>query len=157
MADRPGRGGVSSGIGSTSASGRPASETERAGAASRARAAARERLRARAAGGEVAPAPVEAAEAETYTHQVLDHGAVLAPVTKGRFRLTSETAGVVADKAVALATDPRCGPVHIDVPISAADAPASGPEPVRPAAVAVARSALAQPTARARIGSARCG
>ena len=97
---------------------------------------------------------VEAAEAETYTHQVLDHGAVLAPVTKGRFRLTSETAGVVADKAVALATDPRCGPVHIDVPISAADAPASGPEPVRPAAVAVAPAPAPAARARAALAAA---
>ncbi len=65
---------------------------------------------------------VDADEALTYTHQVLDHQAVLAPITKASFRMTPTGADVMADKAVAIATEPRCGPVHIDVPISVADA-----------------------------------
>lgn len=80
---------------------------------------------------------VDETEALTYTHQVLDHRAVFAPVTKATFRLTAEGADTIADKAVGIATDPRAGPVHIDVPISVADQtalparlrrrPASGP------------------------------
>ncbi|MDE4133337.1 thiamine pyrophosphate-binding protein [Phaeobacter sp. QD34_3] len=67
---------------------------------------------------------VDAAEEQTYTHQVLDHRAVFAPITKATFRLNAEAADIIADKAVSIATEPRSGPVHIDVPISVADAPA---------------------------------
>ena len=67
---------------------------------------------------------VDEAEALSYTHQVLDHQAVMRPITKASFRLNAEAAGVLADKAVAIAMGPRQGPVHIDVPISVADAPA---------------------------------
>ena len=75
---------------------------------------------------------VDADEALTYTHQVLDQQAVFAPVTKASFRLTAKGAGVIADKAVAIATQARCGPVHIDVPISVAAASVSNaPEPHR--------------------------
>jgi len=65
---------------------------------------------------------VDAAEAETYTHQVLDHQAVLRPITKATFRLSAGAAHVIADKAVGIALEGRPGPVHIDVPISEADA-----------------------------------
>lgn len=67
---------------------------------------------------------VDAHEAEMYTHQVLDHRAVFDPITKATFTLTAQAADVVADKAVGIATEGRRGPVHIDVPISVADAPA---------------------------------
>ncbi|WP_291727284.1 thiamine pyrophosphate-binding protein [Leisingera sp. F5] len=67
---------------------------------------------------------VDAAEEQSYTHQVLDHRAVFTPITKATFRLDAEAADLIADKAVAIATEPRNGPVHIDVPISIADAPA---------------------------------
>lgn len=67
---------------------------------------------------------VDAAEEQSYTHQVLDHRAVFAPITKATFRLDAEAADLIADKALAIATEPRNGPVHIDVPISVADAPA---------------------------------
>ncbi len=70
---------------------------------------------------------VDADEALTYTHQVLDHQAVFAPLTKGSFRLTAGGADTIADKAVSLAMAPRQGPVHIDIPISVADAPAHVP------------------------------
>ncbi|WP_050931924.1 thiamine pyrophosphate-binding protein [Aestuariivita boseongensis] len=66
---------------------------------------------------------VDADEALSYTHQVLDHAAVFAPITKGSFRLTPGGADTIADKAVSLAMAPRQGPVHIDVPISVAGAP----------------------------------
>lgn len=65
---------------------------------------------------------VDATEALTYTHQVLDHQAVFRPITKASFVLTADGADTIADKAVAIATDGRDGPVHIDVPISVADA-----------------------------------
>ncbi|MGR3759746.1 thiamine pyrophosphate-binding protein [Roseobacteraceae bacterium NS-SX3] len=67
---------------------------------------------------------VDAAEEHSYTHQVLDHRAVFAPITKASFRLDAEAAEVIADKALAIATAPRNGPVHIDVPIAVAEAPA---------------------------------
>ncbi|UWQ94774.1 thiamine pyrophosphate-binding protein [Rhodobacteraceae bacterium M385] len=66
---------------------------------------------------------LDADEALTYTHQVLDHRAVLAPITKATFTLTAGEADTIADKAVAIATERRMGPVLIDVPISVADAP----------------------------------
>ncbi len=66
---------------------------------------------------------VDAHEAETYTHQVLDHRAVFAPLTKATVTLTAQAADVTIDKALAIATEGRPGPVHIDVPISVADAP----------------------------------
>lgn len=64
---------------------------------------------------------VDAAEAETYIHQVLDHRKVFEPITKATFELNAQAAGVIADKAVAIATEGRCGPVHIDVPIAVAE------------------------------------
>ena len=96
---------------------------------------------------------VDADEALTYTHQVLDQQAVFAPITKASFRLTAKGAGLIADKAIRIATMPRCGPVHIDVPIGVAAAQASGlplPQPTplprtvpAPAALKTARSWLA--------------
>lgn len=68
---------------------------------------------------------VDADEALTYTHQVLDHRAVLAPITKATFTLTAAEADTIAEKAVAIACERRAGPVLIDVPIAVADAPCS--------------------------------
>lgn len=64
---------------------------------------------------------VDADEAQTYTHQVLDQQAVFRPITKASFSLVAGAAHVIADKALAIATEGRPGPVHIDVPISVAD------------------------------------
>lgn len=85
---------------------------------------------------------LDADEALTYTHQVMDHEAVFAPITKATFRLTPGGADIVADKAVSIATEPRCGPVHIDVPISVADAPFAGP--VRRRSVALRNEPLTE-------------
>ncbi|MFY2824635.1 thiamine pyrophosphate-binding protein [Ruegeria sp. MALMAid1280] len=82
---------------------------------------------------------VDADEALTYTHQVMDHAQVYRSITKGTFTLTPQGADIVADKAVSLANQPRPGPVHIDVPISVADTRVSGVKRRRltkPAAVA---------------------
>lgn len=94
---------------------------------------------------------VDADEALTYTHQILDHEAVLAPITKATFRLTAQGADIIADKAVGIATEGRPGPVLIDVPISVADQRVSLPRlrrrpdavPMRPAAPQAARGWLA--------------
>ena len=63
---------------------------------------------------------VDAAEAASYTHQVLDHAALLAPITKASLTLASGAVDVLVDKAIAIATAYPPGPVHIDVPIAVA-------------------------------------
>jgi acetolactate synthase I/II/III large subunit len=68
---------------------------------------------------------VDAEVAETYTHQVFDHQAMLRPVVKGSFRLASRAVGAGIAKAIALATSGQPGPVHVDVPISVAEGLAS--------------------------------
>ena len=89
---------------------------------------------------------VDEADQQNYTHQVLDHSAVFAPITKASFRLNAETADLIADKAVCIATEQRNGPVHIDVPISVADTAATDRNSRRaPASASVPSSAeLAQ-------------
>jgi len=78
---------------------------------------------------------VDAAEAQTYTHQVVDQQAVFRPLTKASFRLTADAAHVIADKAVTIALEGAQGPVHIDVPIGVADTQitATAPAPRAPA------------------------
>jgi acetolactate synthase I/II/III large subunit len=68
---------------------------------------------------------VDAEVAETYTHQVFDHQAILRPVVKGSFRLAVGAVGAGIAKAIALATSGQPGPVHVDVPISVAEGLAS--------------------------------
>ncbi len=63
---------------------------------------------------------VDEAEAATYTHQIFDHGAMLAPITKASLTLVDGAVAVLVDKAIAIATAFPPGPVHIDVPISVA-------------------------------------
>ena len=60
---------------------------------------------------------VPAIEQHTYTHQVFDHVALMKPITKAAFRVEAGTAAVLADKAIAIATTGRPGPVVLDVPI----------------------------------------
>ncbi len=82
---------------------------------------------------------VDATDRLAYTHQVLDHARVLDGVVKASFTLTADAADLVAEKALRLATDPRPGPVHVDVPIKVAAAPASGrPAPRRGPSLATA-------------------
>ncbi|MBE3640312.1 thiamine pyrophosphate-binding protein, partial [Mangrovicoccus algicola] len=75
---------------------------------------------------------VDAEEAQAYTHQVLDQQAVFRTVTKGSFAMTPGAAGLIADKALALAMAPRRGPVHIDLPIRVADQPGRAAPPAPP-------------------------
>ncbi|MEL6437431.1 MAG: thiamine pyrophosphate-binding protein [Pseudomonadota bacterium] len=73
--------------------------------------------------------------AQVYTHQVLDQPQVFRPITKASYTLTAGAAHVIADKAIGRATQGRPGPVHIDVPISVADAAAAGKGVLRPPAM----------------------
>lgn len=77
---------------------------------------------------------VDADQAQIYTHQVLDQPRVFRPITKETFTLNVAASHVIIDKAIAVATEGRPGPVHIDVPISVADAPALGRGVLRAAA-----------------------
>ncbi len=65
---------------------------------------------------------VDADLAESYTHQVFDHQAMLRPIVKGSFRLAYGAIGAGMAKAIALATSGQPGPVHVDVPIGVAEA-----------------------------------
>jgi acetolactate synthase-1/2/3 large subunit len=99
---------------------------------------------------------VDADEAQTYTHQVLDQQAVLRPIVKGSFRLSAGAAHVIADKAVGIAMEGRPGPVHIDVPISVADArvPAEAPA-LRARSGVTAPAGATLSAARRLLGAAR--
>jgi acetolactate synthase-1/2/3 large subunit len=97
---------------------------------------------------------VDAADAETYTHQIFDHQALLRPIVKGSFRLTHGAVGAGIAKAVLLATSGQPGPVHVDVPISVAEG-FSEEEPVGIALTALpgAAASSAIETARAMLGA----
>ncbi|WP_417729088.1 thiamine pyrophosphate-binding protein [Roseovarius sp.] len=98
---------------------------------------------------------VDADEALTYTHQILDHEAVLAPITKATFRLTAAGADIIADKAIGIALEGRPGPVHIDVPISVADMRVTPPRlRRRPAAEAMTPAPAVLARARDWLGHA---
>ncbi|MDD9910570.1 MAG: thiamine pyrophosphate-binding protein [Ahrensia sp.] len=98
---------------------------------------------------------VDAAEVQTYTHQILDHRAVFEPITKATFTLDAAAAGVIAEKAVGIATEGRPGPVHIDVPISVADAPGIDMSGQRVAASAAVPATRDLETARAWLKEAK--
>lgn len=68
---------------------------------------------------------VDDEETLTYNHQVFDHAAALAPVTKASFKLGDDAVDVLADKAVTIALEQRPGPVHIDLPIARQEKPAT--------------------------------
>jgi acetolactate synthase-1/2/3 large subunit len=65
---------------------------------------------------------IDPSDALTYTHQIFDHRALLASVTKATFTMGNAAADVVIDKAVSIATDDPPGPVLVDVPIAVAAA-----------------------------------
>ncbi|MCB1833842.1 MAG: thiamine pyrophosphate-binding protein [Geminicoccaceae bacterium] len=72
---------------------------------------------------------VDPAERLSYNHQVIDHARLVEPAVKGSFELNAACPDLVTERALALATDRRPGPVLIDVPIRVAAAGA-GNEPV---------------------------
>lgn len=98
---------------------------------------------------------VDPETAQVYTHQVLDQGQVFRAITKASFTLNAGAAHVIVDKALGIATEGRPGPVHIDVPISVADAPASGEGVLRSAARTVAPAGPDLDAARAVLAGAK--
>ena len=93
---------------------------------------------------------VDASEAETYTHQVFDHQAMLRLVVKATIRLAAGAVGAGIARAIAIATSGQPGPVHVDVPIGVlegfSDEAAFAPHPPMAAglpAVAALQAALA--------------
>ena len=64
---------------------------------------------------------VDAAEAETYTHQVFDHQQLLRPIVKASFSARLGALDAMMDKAISVALEGQPGPVHIDVPINVAE------------------------------------
>jgi acetolactate synthase-1/2/3 large subunit len=98
---------------------------------------------------------VDATEALTYTHQVLDHRKVFEEITKATFTLTAEGADIITDKAVGIATEGRAGPVHIDVPISVADEQVDVPARRRPAATKLVPVGEDLETARGWVAEAK--
>ena len=99
---------------------------------------------------------VDAAEAERYTHQVVDQAGALKPLVKASFVLEAHAADLQADKAVGIATEGRMGPVHIDVPISVADQEVAAKPAVlrQPAAPVVPAPEVLEPLRKA-IGAAQ--
>ncbi len=69
---------------------------------------------------------VDAVDTLTYTHQVFDHHALLAPITKASLSVIDGAVDTVIDKAVSIALDDQPGPVHIDVPVTLAASPQAG-------------------------------
>ena len=59
-----------------------------------------------------------------YTHQIVDHAALLRPLVKASFEIEPEGAGALAARAISLATSAPCGPVHLDLSPSVAVASA---------------------------------
>lgn len=55
-------------------------------------------------------------EAESFTHQVIDQSALMAPITKAQFQVAKGSAQQVIEKALAIARADPPGPVHVDVP-----------------------------------------
>ncbi|XWN33835.1 MAG: thiamine pyrophosphate-binding protein [Devosia sp.] len=82
---------------------------------------------------------VDGADADTYTHQVIDHQALLRPVVKSTFRAEGKSLPQVMEKAVTLATTGQPGPVHIDLPIKVAAGDAGDFAPRAPAPAGAAR------------------
>jgi acetolactate synthase-1/2/3 large subunit len=97
---------------------------------------------------------VDPIDQEGYTHQVFDHGRVVAPLVKGSFTLVDGAVEVIAEKALRLATEGRPGPVHIDVPISVAGRDQPAAPPVRPPSLAAMTPAPGPELEAARVAFA---
>ncbi len=94
---------------------------------------------------------VNQALAESYTHQIFDHQAVLRPLVKASFKAAPGTEELVIGKALAIARRGRPGPVHIDLPIAVAEARAPArPTPGPVAAAPVVPMDLSEATALIR-------
>ena len=105
----------------------------------------------------VLTACVSPGEQHSYTHQVFDHVRLVEPIAKAAFRVEDGMAAILADKAVAIATEGRPGPVLLDVPVDVQTREQSAPPPVPVAATAPMAPAAgpALDTARAWLAEAR--
>ncbi len=99
---------------------------------------------------------MDPAAAETYTHQVTDQVALMAPVVKKSWRLADGAVDAIVDKAIATAMADPQGPVHIDIPVSLATAEQPAPAPSRtpPAAPMAPAPGPALEAARAMLAEA---
>ncbi len=59
---------------------------------------------------------ITATEAASFTHQVIDQSALMAPITKAQFQIGEGSAQAMIEKAIAIAKADPPGPVHVDVP-----------------------------------------
>lgn len=98
---------------------------------------------------------VDAAEAESYTHQVFDHQALFRPITKASFSASRGAVHRVIDRAVQIATSGQPGPVHVDVPIAVAEGEEPADAFLRPAAAPGLPAPADLDRARARLAAAR--
>lgn len=64
-----------------------------------------------------------------YTHQVVDHRALLEPLVKGSFEVEADDPGAVVERALRLAMAAPAGPVHLDLSPAVAATHASGGSP----------------------------
>jgi len=58
---------------------------------------------------------VDSAQRGTYTHQIIDHAALLRPLVKASFEVSAQNAAVIVQRVVDLARQAPCGPVHLDL------------------------------------------
>ena len=65
---------------------------------------------------------VDADMAAAYTHQLFDHRALFAPITKASLAVIDGAVETIVDKALAIAREGQPGPVHLDLPIRVAAA-----------------------------------
>lgn len=78
---------------------------------------------------------VDRASRSRYTHQVIDHTALLAPLVKASFEVAPQGAAATVARAIRLALTAPMGPVHLDLSPEIAALPAPDPEPALPTPV----------------------
>jgi hypothetical protein len=80
---------------------------------------------------------IESSREQFFTHQVVDHGRLFAPVTKLTLRLDPASADIVIRKALRTAVAERPGAVHLTVTADAWPVPPGGAHPAAAPAVPV--------------------
>jgi len=88
---------------------------------------------------------IDYADTHCFTHQVFDQSSLLKPITKASFTLAEGAVDTIIQKAIAIATNGRPGPVHLDLPISLAKSSFNG-GPIAPSARLEAMAPATGPT-----------